>query len=58
MWLLALLGVILLGAIGFFGFQLLGEPVAVAEPNGRGRRCPECENVALTTLRSQARDMG
>ena len=59
MWLLALLGVILLGAIGFLGVQLLGEPV------GRRRAqsialvtVPDCDDVALTTLRSETDELG
>jgi eukaryotic-like serine/threonine-protein kinase len=55
-WLLALLGVILLGAIGFFGFQLLGSPSPSSSPTV-GVLVPQCENVGLTTLRSQATDM-
>ena len=41
MWLLALLGVILLGAIGFLGVQLLANPSRLAEPIDRARDRPE-----------------
>ena len=41
MWLLALLGVILLGAIGFLGVPAAGEPVGLAEPIDRARDRPE-----------------
>lgn len=58
-WLLALLGVVLLGAIGFLAAQLLADaPGPTPTPSAAQVTVPECEDVALTTLRSQARDAG
>jgi eukaryotic-like serine/threonine-protein kinase len=56
MWLLAVLAVFLLGAIGFLAVQLLGGlggPTETPEPTPIVVTVPECENVALTTLRTQ-----
>src|SRR5690606_6495060 len=56
-WLLAVLAVVLLGAIGFLAAQLLGEPPGpTPEPSAAQVTVPECEDVALTALRSAARD--
>jgi eukaryotic-like serine/threonine-protein kinase len=55
-WLLAVLGVILLGAIGFLAAQLLGgagDPSPSPTPTAATVTVPECEGVALTTLRGQ-----
>jgi len=59
-WLLAVLAVILLGAIGFLGVQLLGsnDPSASPTPSADAVTVPECEGVALTTLRSQLANLG
>jgi serine/threonine-protein kinase len=58
-WLLAVLAVVLLGAIGFLAAELLGDgPEATPEPSAIQVTVPDCEDVALTTLRSQARDAG
>jgi hypothetical protein len=58
-WLLAVLAVVLLGAIGFLAAQLLGEPPGpTPEPSAAQVIVPECEDVALTALRSAARDAG
>ena len=58
MWLLALLGVLLLGAIGFLGVQLLSGPTATPSPSIALVTVPSCDDVALTTLRSQAGELG
>ena len=55
LWLLAVLGVLLLGAIGFLGVQLLGGP-SPSPSQTVGVNVPNCDDVALTTLRSQAED--
>ncbi|HVM25532.1 MAG TPA: Stk1 family PASTA domain-containing Ser/Thr kinase [Candidatus Limnocylindrales bacterium] len=57
MWLLAILAVFLLGAIGFLAVQLLavGEPEETPEPTPQLVTVPDCEDVALTTLRNQVR---
>jgi eukaryotic-like serine/threonine-protein kinase len=58
-WLLAVLAVFLLGAIGFLGAQLLGggtEPTP--SPSAATVTVPECEGVALTTLRNQVIGLG
>ena len=58
-WLLAVLGVVLLGAIGFLAAQLLADaPGPTPTPSAAQVTVPDCEDVALTTLRSQARDAG
>ena len=58
-WLLAVLAVVLLGAIGFLAAQLLGEPPGpTPEPSAAQVTVPDCEDVALTALRSAARDAG
>ncbi|HEX7196984.1 MAG TPA: PASTA domain-containing protein, partial [Candidatus Limnocylindria bacterium] len=60
-WLLALLGVILLGAIGFLAAQLLGgsgDPSASPTPSAATVTVPECEGVAITTLRGQLATLG
>jgi eukaryotic-like serine/threonine-protein kinase len=58
MWVLALLGVLLLGAIGFLGVQLLSGPTASPSPSIALVTVPSCDDVALTTLRSQADELG
>ena len=58
-WLLAVLAVVLLGAIGFLAAQLLGDaPGPSPSPSAAQVTVPECEDVALTTLRSAATDAG
>ena len=59
-WLLALLAVILLGAIGFLAAQLLGSPDSTASPTPSVAvvTVPECEGVALATLRTRLVDLG
>jgi serine/threonine-protein kinase len=60
-WLLALLAVVLLGAIGFLAAQLLGsfdDPVATPTPSAVLVTVPECEGVALPTVRQQLIDLG
>ena len=56
MWLLAVLGVILLGAIGFLGVQLLAGPTP-SPSQTVGVTVPNCDDVPLATLRSQADDI-
>jgi hypothetical protein len=61
MWLLALLAVILLGAIGFLAVQLfggLGGPDESPSPTAELVTIPECEDVALPTLRSELSRLG
>ena len=58
-WLLAVLAVALLGAIGFLAAQLLVDaPGPTPEPSAAQVTVPACEDVALTALRSAARDAG
>jgi len=59
-WLLALLAVVLLGAIGFLAVQLLGLGGAEESPSPSIAlvTVPDCEDVALTTLRQQAAERG
>lgn len=58
-WLLAVLGVFLLGAIGFLAVQLLGggEPGPSPAASAATITVPNCDNVALTTLRQQAAEL-
>jgi eukaryotic-like serine/threonine-protein kinase len=61
MWLLAVLAVFLLGAIGFLAVQLLGGlgPSAASPTPSVGQvLVPDCEDVSLTSLRAQADDLG
>ena len=58
-WVLAVLAVFLLGAIGFLAVQLFGgagEPSP--SPSAAVVTVPECEGVALTTLRGRLVDLG
>jgi len=58
-WVLAVLAVFLLGAIGFLAVQLFGgagEPSP--SPSTAVVTVPECEGVALTTLRGRLVDLG
>jgi serine/threonine-protein kinase len=60
-WLLAVLAVFLLGAIGFLAVQLLGGgtgPSATPSPSAAVVTVPDCDDVTLTTLRSRANDLG
>jgi serine/threonine-protein kinase len=58
MWLLAVLGVILLGAIGFLGVQLLANPSASPSPSVALVTVPNCDDAALATVQAQANDLG
>jgi len=57
-WLLAVLAVVILGAIGFLAAQLLsGSPTPTPSASAALVTVPECEDVALTTLRTQANQL-
>jgi len=59
-WLLAVLAVALLGAIGFLAAQLLGgfdQPTASPTPSAVTVTVPACEGVTATTLRAQLADL-
>ncbi len=59
-WLLAVLAVVLLGAIGFLAAQLLGssgDPSTSPSPSAAVVTVPDCDGVRLTTLRTQLRDV-
>jgi hypothetical protein len=58
MWLLAVLGVMLLGAFGFLGVQLLANPSASPSPSIALVTVPNCDDVALPTLRSETDELG
>ena len=58
-WLLAVLAVLLLGAIGFLAVQLFGgadDPSP--SPSAAAVTVPDCEGVALTTLRGRLVELG
>jgi serine/threonine-protein kinase len=59
-WLLAFLGVLLLGALGFLAVQFLGAgtPTPSASPTPAAITVPECEGVALATLRTRLVELG
>ncbi len=58
-WLLAVLAVFLLGAIGFLAVQLFEfGPSSTPSPSVRQVTVPECEGVTLATLRSLAQARG
>jgi serine/threonine-protein kinase len=60
-WLLAALGVVLLGTIGFLGVQLiggLGGPSASPSPSIVLVTVPDCDDVPIATLRSELLDLG
>nr|MBA3586359.1 Stk1 family PASTA domain-containing Ser/Thr kinase [Chloroflexota bacterium] len=59
-WLLAVLGIVLLGAIGFLAAQLLGggDVTRTPGPSTALVSVPECEGVSLTTLRGQLIELG
>lgn len=59
-WLLAVLGVVLLGTIGFLGVQLLGNPTpsASATPSAALVAVPDCEDATITTVRSRLIGVG
>ena len=60
-WLLAVLGVVLLGTIGFLGVQLLGGlggPSQSPEPSVAQVAVPDCEGASVTTVRSRLIDAG
>ncbi|MGZ8475520.1 MAG: Stk1 family PASTA domain-containing Ser/Thr kinase, partial [Candidatus Limnocylindria bacterium] len=61
MWLLAVLAVFLLGAIGFLAVQLLTDGStsnASPTPSVGQALVPECDDVSLTSLRAQAEELG
>jgi beta-lactam-binding protein with PASTA domain len=60
-WLLAVLGVVLLGTIGFLGVQLLGGlggPTASASPSVAQVAVPDCEGESVSTVRARLIDAG
>ncbi len=60
-WLLAVLGVVLLGTIGFLGVQLLGGlggPSSSPEPSVTQVVVPDCEDVPIATLRQRLIALG
>ncbi|MCC6618511.1 MAG: Stk1 family PASTA domain-containing Ser/Thr kinase [Chloroflexi bacterium] len=60
-WLLAILGVVLLGTIGFLGVQLLGSgPTPSASPSASAAlvTVPDCEDATITTVRSRLIEAG
>jgi eukaryotic-like serine/threonine-protein kinase len=60
-WLLAILAVILLGAIGFLAAQLLGgfrQPTATPTPSAAMVAVPDCQGEPLTTVRARLIDLG
>jgi serine/threonine-protein kinase len=60
-WLLAILAVILLGAIGFLAAQLLGgslAPTATPTPSAVMVTVPDCQGEPLTTVRARLIDLG
>ncbi|MEO7294525.1 MAG: Stk1 family PASTA domain-containing Ser/Thr kinase [Candidatus Limnocylindria bacterium] len=58
-WLLAVLAVILLGAIGFLAAQIFGgDTEPTPSPSAALVTVPPCEGVALTTLRAQLIELG
>ncbi|MEJ7804015.1 MAG: protein kinase, partial [Candidatus Limnocylindria bacterium] len=59
-WLLAVLGIVLLGAIGFLAAQLLGGGGVTPTPGPSIAlvSVPECEDLSLTTLRGQLIELG
>jgi beta-lactam-binding protein with PASTA domain len=59
-WLLAVLAVFLLGAIGFLAVQLFGtgSPSSTPSPSVVLVTLPQCEDASATTLRSQLIDLG
>jgi serine/threonine-protein kinase len=61
MWLLAVLAVFLLGAIGFLAVQLLsdlGEQRPTPSPSVGQVTVPECDDVSLARLQAEALDLG
>jgi hypothetical protein len=59
-WLLALLAVILLGAIGFLGAQIIGGlgPNGTPQPSAEGFALPNWEGELITVVRARADDLG
>lgn len=60
-WLLAVLAVVLLGAIGFLAAQLLGgfgEPNVTPTPTSALVTIPDCERQPLTTVRTRLIELG
>jgi serine/threonine-protein kinase len=61
MWLLAVLAVLMLGAIGFLAVQLLGglgPSDASPTPSVGQVTVPQCDDVSLTALTAQAEELG
>ena len=61
MWLLAVLAVFLLGAIGFLAVQLfsnLGDASPTPSPSAGLVTVPDCDNVSLARLQAEASDLG
>ena len=59
MWVLVTLGILFLALIGFFGFQLLsGDGTESPSPSVAQVTVPDCDDVPLTTLRSEALELG
>ncbi|MBA2264348.1 MAG: PASTA domain-containing protein, partial [Chloroflexi bacterium] len=61
MWLLAVLAVFLLGAIGFLAVQLLGGlggSSATPSPSVAQVTVPDCDDVSLARLQAEAADLG
>jgi eukaryotic-like serine/threonine-protein kinase len=59
-WALAILGIVLLGLIGFMGVQLLGGLGESPSPSPSvvSVTIPDCDDVPLTSLRSEAQALG
>ena len=61
MWLLAVLAVLILGAIGFLAVQLFGgfgPSDASPTPSVGQVLVPDCDDVSLTSLRAEAEELG
>src|SRR5688500_18258359 len=57
-WLLVVLGIVLLGAIGFLAAQLLGgSPSPTPTPSAAAVTVPDCDDVTLTGLRTEANEL-
>jgi serine/threonine-protein kinase len=56
-WLLAVLAVVILGAIGFLAAQLLSDGEPTPSASAALVSVPDCDDVALTSLRSQVNEL-